>query len=137
MKDLRNLLQPKYIEVWVANYAFALGKNGDKRQAAKLLKEAEKLGYTGGAAVRINSVSPLLTIFFRISKQREQSGVANFLIRQVAVAFENIGSFYELVLFLLAFLLLRFFKLNPIILVSVFQQNLHLISLLFRLSVRF
>lgn len=38
--------------VILANYAFALGKNGDKRQAAKLLKEAEKLGYTGGAAVR-------------------------------------------------------------------------------------
>lgn len=38
----------------------------------------------------------------------------------VLLAFENIGSFYELALFLLAFLLLRCFKLNPIILVSVF-----------------
>ena len=38
--------------VILANYAFALGKNGDKRQAAKLLKEAEMLGYTGGASIR-------------------------------------------------------------------------------------
>ena len=38
----------------------------------------------------------------------------------ILLALDNIGSLSELVLFLLAFLLLRFFKLNPIILVSVF-----------------
>lgn len=36
----------------LANYAFALGKNGDKRQAARLLKEAEKRGYTNGDYIR-------------------------------------------------------------------------------------
>lgn len=36
----------------LANYALALGKNGDKRQAAKLLKEAEKRGYNNCAYIR-------------------------------------------------------------------------------------
>lgn len=36
----------------LANYAFALGKCGDKRQAARLLKEAEKRGYKNCAYIR-------------------------------------------------------------------------------------
>ena len=38
----------------------------------------------------------------------------------VVLAFENIKSLYELALFLLSFLLLRKFKLNPIVLVLTF-----------------
>lgn len=50
--DLNNKLDDGDYPTILANYAFALGKNGDKRQAAKLLKEAEKRGYNNCAYIR-------------------------------------------------------------------------------------
>lgn len=52
LADLNNQQNDRDYPVILANYAFAVGKNGDKRQASKLLKEAERLGYTGGAGIR-------------------------------------------------------------------------------------
>lgn len=38
--------------VVLANYAIVVAKNGDKRKAAKLMKQAEKRGYPNGPAAR-------------------------------------------------------------------------------------
>lgn len=38
--------------VVLANYAIVVAKNGDKRKAAKLIKQAEKRGYPNGPAAR-------------------------------------------------------------------------------------
>lgn len=38
--------------VFLANYALAVGHCGDKRRAAELLSEAERLGYANGKAIR-------------------------------------------------------------------------------------
>jgi len=50
--EVANKLNDRDYPTILANYAFALGKTGDKRQAAKLLKEAEKRGYTNCAYIR-------------------------------------------------------------------------------------
>lgn len=50
--ELADKLNDRDYPTILANYALALGKNGDKRQAAKLLKEAEKRGYANGGYIR-------------------------------------------------------------------------------------
>ncbi len=50
--DAANKLNDRDYPTILANYAFALGKSGDKRQAARLLKEAEKRGYANGGYIR-------------------------------------------------------------------------------------
>ena len=50
--EVANKLNDRDYPTILANYAFTLGKTGDKRQAVKLLKEAEKRGYTNCAYIR-------------------------------------------------------------------------------------